>query len=128
MGCAVRARRDHLDPRSLTDTVPLCPVPVCDRYADLSASGMGEIARGNKLAYPPESAIEYAVHGKFKRARGNEDANGLHGAWWVPLRRLVKQIGTPVLQPLLEDFETKLAEARAAAVLAAADASDEDDE
>ena len=72
------------------------------------------------------NAIEYTVHGKFKR--GNEDANGLHGAWWVPLRRLVKQIGTPVLQPLLEDFETKLAEARAAAVLAAADASDEDDE
>ena len=103
------------------------PVPVCDgRYADVSASGMSEIARGNKLSYLPESAIEYAVHGRFKR--GSEDANGVYGAWWVSARRLVKQIGTPVLQPLLQDFETKLAEARAAALLAAADASDEEDE
>ena len=35
--------------------------------------------------------IEYIVHGKFFYKES--DVNAVPGAWWVPLRRMVKQLG-----------------------------------
>ena len=44
--------------------------------------------RGNVLK---GAVIEYCVHGHFFRSK--DDENGRYGAWWVPLRRLVRQLG-----------------------------------
>ena len=43
--------------------------------------------------------MEYIVHGEF--AYKKSDINGTFGAWWVPLRKMVKELGK-------EEVEQKL--------------------
>ena len=51
---------------------------------------MDETTRGNELQ---QKVLEYCVHGHA--IRREDDTKGFDGAWWVPLRKLVRDIGTP---------------------------------
>ena len=45
------------------------------------------------------SVIEYIVHGYFYWRE--TDTNGTHGAWWVPLRTMVNQLGQEYVEQKL---------------------------
>ena len=62
---------------------------------------MGDEQRGNKL---PASELhsEYVVHGLFKRSP--TDQNGKIGAYWVPLRKLLKDVGREAVQTDVDIF------------------------
>ena len=83
------------------------------RYADLDA--LDDVARGNKLS---GKMIEYAVHGKWRRHE--EDANGVFGTWYLPLRKLVQTFGAAAMEAKLAEFEQGQAQARAEAFAAIA--------
>ena len=51
---------------------------------------MGSEDREQPLSAP---VVEYIVHGYFHGYSTSTDTNSTHGAWWVPLRKLVKQLG-----------------------------------
>ena len=70
--------------------------------------------------------IEYAVQGKFRRSI--DDTNGVHGCWYVPLKKLVRAIGKVNLAPILEAYEHDLAEARAEALEQIDEADESGDE
>ena len=95
------------------------------RYAAIET--LGATKRGNRLPYAPSDGIEYAVHGKFLRP-DPDDVKGVDGTWWVPLKMMVKAYSKEELQPLLEQFEHELAEARAEALDAVEEGGDSDDE
>ena len=63
---------------------------------------------------PTAKTMEYAVHGLFKKPKveGVELANGVCGCWYVPLKKLVKNVGKEDLKPILDTFEHDLKEAR----------------
>ena len=50
---------------------------------------MGPEQRGNALANP--NMIEFCTHGHFYRSP--TDQKGVYGAWWIPLRKLVRRVG-----------------------------------
>ena len=50
--------------------------------------------------------VEYIVHGYFYFRE--EDQNGTHGAWWVPLHTMVKQLGQEYVEEKLEEFEMEM--------------------
>ncbi len=80
-----------------------------------------EVERGNNLAFPPSSHLEYLVHGKYKRTE--DDNKGVYGAWYVPLKELILTFGAEQMESKLEEWETSLAEARVDAFEAIADGS-----
>ena len=90
------------------------------RHCNLAA--MDSEARGNVLE---EKRTEYCIHGHFKRSES--DARGLWGAWWLPTRVLVKQLGRQVVEEEVAAFEAALAEEREAD-FAAADAPSGDED
>ena len=49
--------------------------------------------------------VEYIVHGYFHGYGTSTDTNSTHGAWWVPLRKLVKQLGRRYVEEKLQAFE-----------------------
>ena len=61
--------------------------------------------RGNELA-AADYHIEYIVHGKFKRSQ--IDQNGIYEAGWVPLRKLVKEVGREIVKQEIMIFESSL--------------------
>ena len=74
---------------------------------------MTEVERGNLRGEP---SIEYAVHGKFRRHE--DDLNGIHGCWYIPLTELLMTFGADILQPKLVAFEVQQARLRVAAFTA----------
>ena len=52
------------------------------------------------------AVIEYIVHGYFYWRE--TDTNGTHGAWWVPLRTMVNQLGQEYVEQKLEEFEMEM--------------------
>ena len=50
--------------------------------------------------------LEYCIHRHAIRAE--DDVKGLDGAWWVPLRKLVGDIGQEATEEALEAFEATL--------------------
>ena len=86
---------------------------------------MNEVSRGNRLAYAPSAHFEYLIHGLFKRTE--DDTNGIHGAWWVPLKKLLKEYGEEDLKPILEAFEAEQVEERAQALANLALEDDDED-
>lgn len=100
-------------PVQSADRVPSdCSFCCLHRHANVDA--LDEIARSNKLPFQLSACIEYAVQGKFRRSL--DDTNGVHGCWYVPLKKLVRAIGKDDLTPILEAYEHDLAEARAEAL------------
>ena len=51
--------------------------------------------------------MEFLVHGEF--AYKESDVNGTFGAWWVPLRKMIKELGKELVEQELElmDSEAK---------------------
>ena len=54
--------------------------------------------------------MEYIVHGEF--AYKESDINGTFGAWWVPLRKMVKELGKEVVEQKLEDLDNEIKQIR----------------
>ena len=107
-------RRSPPPPPSPADS----PLPLgVHRHCNLAA--MDAEAKGNALE---KKVTEYCVHGHYKRSES--DARGLWGAWWLPTRVLVQQLGRGVVEEEVGAFETALAEERAADFAAAEAASD----
>ena len=76
---------------------------------------LSAVQRGNKLAFDPVKSIEYAVHGKFLRA-DPDDVKGVDGCWWCTMKMMVDAYGKEDLEPILEQFEHDLKEAREEAI------------
>ena len=66
------------------------------------------------LPQPRSSSLEYAVHGKWRRSE--DDANGMHGCWYVGVD---ETFGAQVVNAKLAAYEAAQAAARASAVVAA---------
>ena len=69
------------------------------RQADISEMRMEQ--RSQPL---PGSIIEYIVHGEF--AWQENDTNST-GAWWVPLRSMVEQVGKEEVEQKLDEFDAE---------------------
>ena len=54
--------------------------------------------------------MEYIVHGEF--AYKESDVNSTFGAWWVPLRKMVKELGKEVVEQKLEDLDNEIKQLR----------------
>ena len=54
--------------------------------------------------------MEYIVHGEF--AYKESDINGTFGAWWVPLRKMVKELGKEVVEQKLEELDNEIKQIR----------------
>ena len=78
---------------------------------------MDAVARGNVLAQPRERALEYAVHGRWRRAE--TDINGVWGCWYIGMSELVETFGAAAVTQKLAAFAAAQATARTAAIAAA---------
>ena len=54
--------------------------------------------------------MEYIVHGEF--AYKESDVNSTFGAWWVPLRKMVKELGKEVVEQKLEELDNEIKQIR----------------
>ena len=70
--------------------------------------------------------MEYIVHGEF--AYKESDINGTFGAWWVPLRKMVKELGKEVVEEKLEELDNEIKRIRAQTIDDAAVDSSSDEE
>ena len=55
--------------------------------------------------------LEYIVHGKF--AFKESDISDTCGAWWMSLRRMVKEVGNEVVEEKLEEFDNEVKQLQA---------------
>ena len=55
--------------------------------------------------------LEYIVHGKF--AFKDTDINDTCGAWWMSLRRMVREVGKEVVEEKLEEFDHEVKQLQA---------------
>ena len=72
------------------------------------------------------SILEFLVHGEF--AYKDSDINSTYGAWWVPLRRMVKELGKEVVERELETMDSDINQIRAFVINDAGEASSSDEE
>ena len=73
------------------------------------------------------SILEYVVHGEY--AWKQTDTNSTYGAWWTPLRAMVRQVGKEVVEEKLVEFDAEVKRLRTQAIInALEDASSDDDE
>ena len=70
--------------------------------------------------------MEYIVHGEF--AYKKSDINGTFGAWWVPLRKMVKELGKEVVEQKLEELDNEIKRIRAQTIEDAVVDSSSDEE
>ena len=84
--------------------------------------------RGEERSQPLEDGtiLEYIVHGKF--AFKETDINDTCGAWWMPLRRMVLEVGKEVVEEKLEDFDNEIKQLRAQVIDDAFGISSSDEE
>ena len=54
--------------------------------------------------------MEYIVHGEF--AYKKSDINSTFGAWWVPLRKMVKELGKEVVEEKLKELDNEIQQIR----------------
>ena len=94
------------------------------RYCNIA--DMTPEQRGNRIAIFGV-VLEYCVHGEWLIMMSETDENGRWGAWWVPLRKMVKDCGKEAVEEKLDAFEADVAEEKATA-MAAAMADDSSDE
>ena len=71
--------------------------------------------------------LEYVVHGEY--AWKKTDTNSTYGAWWTPLRTMVRQMGKEVVEKKLVGFDEEVKRLRTQAIInALEDSSSDDDE
>jgi hypothetical protein len=63
--------------------------------------------RGNKLK---KQRLEYCVHGHYLRS--DTDENGVYGAWWLSLDRMVEQYGEVAVDAALGEYDRQRGQAR----------------
>ena len=85
------------------------------RCVDIEA--LDEVERGNVLEEPRSTSLEYAVHGKWRRADG--DRKGVDGCWYVGVDELVEAFGADAVNAKLAEYEAAQVAARESAVAAA---------
>ena len=115
------AKRSHCTPRPrpprpLLTVAARCGTCGGGRCVDIEE--MGEVPRGNKLPHARSHALEYAIHGKWKRTASDE--NGTHGCWYIGVLQVVETFGADAVNAKLAAYEAAQAAARAEAVAAAA--------
>ena len=68
--------------------------------------------RGEERSQPLEDGtiLEYIVHGKF--AFKDSDINDTCGAWWMSLRRMVKEVGKEVVEEKLKELDNEIQQIR----------------
>ena len=76
---------------------------------------MDPVERGNLLSDPREKALEYAVHGKWRR-NGN-DTKGVDGTWYIGVPELVDTFGAAAVRSKLTEYELAQEEARERAIV-----------
>ena len=72
------------------------------------------------------AVIEYVVHGYFYWRES--DTNGTYGAWWVPLRKMVRQLGKEYVEGQLQVFEQEMQSMKADAIAHALEGDSSEDE
>ena len=70
--------------------------------------------------------LEYLVHGEF--AYKESDVNGTFGAWWVPLRKMIKELGKELVEQELELMDSEAKQLRVQVIDNALENSSDDDE
>ena len=70
--------------------------------------------------------LEYLVHGEF--AYKESDVNGTFGAWWVPLRKMIKELGKELVEQELELMDSEAKQLRVQVIDNALGDSSDDDE
>ena len=70
--------------------------------------------------------MEYLVHGEF--AYKESDVNGTFGAWWVPLRKMIKELGKELVEQDLELMNSEAKQLRVQVIDNALENSSDDDE
>ena len=106
-------RRPSLVPRLLCADCARCASH--GRCVDIEA--LDEVERGNVLEEPRSTSLEYAVHGKWRRADG--DRKGVDGCWYVGVDELVEAFGADAVNAKLAEYEAAQVAARESAVAAA---------
>ena len=81
--------------------------------------------RGNELP-PDDYRIEYIVHGNYQRSE--VDNNGIYEAFWVPLRKLVKDVGRAQVKNEVMIFESTMHDYCEAEIEEISSDDDDDDE
>ena len=102
-----------------------CPVHLCtppDRcFCARRLVDISEMPDEDRRQPLTDGAImEYLVHGEF--AYKESDINSTFGAWWVPLRRMIKELGKEVVEKELETMDNEAKHIR----LTVFDEADED--
>ena len=92
------------------------------RYCDIA--DMGPEQRGNALAEP--RVTEYCTHGHFYRSP--TDQKGVWGAWWIPVRKLVRRVGRAQVEAKIAEFEADLKGRQNGEMDAAEDGESSDEE
>ena len=70
--------------------------------------------------------MEFLAHGEF--AYKDSDVNSTYGAWWVPLRRMVKELGKEVVERELETMDNDIKNIRSIVIGDAGEALSSDEE
>ena len=78
---------------------------------------MDPVARGNVLTHPRSRALEYAIHGKWRRTE--DDVKGVDGCWYIGVPELVQTFGAAAVRAKLAEFAAAQAAAREDAIAAA---------
>ena len=70
--------------------------------------------------------LEYLVHGEF--AYKESDVNSTFGAWWVPLGKMIKELGKELVEQELEVMDSEAVQLRVQVIDNALGDSSDDDE
>ena len=89
------------------------------RRADIS-----EMRTEDRSQPLPGSIIEYIVHGEF--AWQEDDTNSTYGAWWVPLRSMVEEVGKEEVEQKLDEFDAEVKRLRSLVIDAVANSSEDE--
>ena len=92
----------------------------------LDFEALDEEARGNPLPHARSRALEYAVHGKWRRSES--DRNGVYGTWWVGVPQLVATFGKEMVRDKIAAYQGAQVDAFERAVSDAESAVEEEGE
>ena len=107
--------------------IPLAPYACTPPHTGYCAGRRADISemRTEERSQPlPGSIIEYIVHGEF--AWQDDDTNSTYGAWWVPLRSMVEEVGKEEVEQKLDEFDAEVKRLRSLVIDAVANSSEDE--
>ena len=109
---------------------PLAPYAYTPPHTACCRAGrrtdISEMRKEERSQPLPGSTIEYIVHGEF--AWQESDQNSTYGAWWVPLRYMVQEVGKEEVEKKLDEFDIEVKKMRALVIDAVANSSEDEPE